>query len=448
MDNQGNHNANSEEYQRYLEGSMTPKERHDFEKRLLADDFESEALEGYTEINPADISKDISFLRDKLKSETRRSSTLTYWRIAAAILLFCAFSFVVYFLIDENTTSQIVQSKKEPQDKEELLALEKNEVLVDSMIEDVEPIIAYQQQADKIAGEKLSAQPARIQAVPAEEELEIEENEPIPEVVVESFAEVSEKTEVQGAEPVELSIVAHEDAQVEIDPQNSKNSIAAIETVPLAAMDKNRNSTSVANLRTVTGKIVSMEDDEPIPGVNVVVKGSNIGTVSDMEGNYKIDVPKDEEVILTYSFIGLNSAEIEVKDQENIDVSMEPNISGLSEIIVVSPGASAGAKKASNSYIAPRPEGEYGKFKNYVSENIRYPASGIEEKIRGTVRLKFTVGMDGQLSDIEILKSLGDDFDTEAIRLLNEGPAWEPAQENGIPVIRDVNIKIRFRPPL
>ena len=61
--------------------------------------------------------------------------------------------------------------------------------------------------------------------------------------------------------------------------------------------------------------------------------------------------------------------------------------------------------------------------------------------------MKFVVTPNGQISRLEVLKSLGEDFDREAIRLLKEGPVWEPAVENGSNVEKEVTIKIRFRPP-
>ena len=48
---------------------------------------------------------------------------------------------------------------------------------------------------------------------------------------------------------------------------------------------------------------------------------------------------------------------------------------------------------------------------------------------------------------MEVVKSLGEDFDKEAMRLVNEGPDWEPAMENDSVVEKEVTVKIRFRPP-
>ena len=184
------------------------------------------------------------------------------------------------------------------------------------------------------------------------------------------------------------------------------------------------------------------EDDEAIPGVNIIVKGTGTGTVSDIEGNYSIAIPNDTEVILVYSSVGYISEEIVAGNHETIDVNIEPDITALSEIVV----AGAEVKKSSYSFIPPKPVDGNEKFKYYVKANLKYPASALEDRIKGTVKLKFTVERNGEISNMEVLKSLGDEFDQEAIRLVMEGPRWEPARENDFLVVKDVKVEIRFRP--
>jgi TonB family protein len=60
--------------------------------------------------------------------------------------------------------------------------------------------------------------------------------------------------------------------------------------------------------------------------------------------------------------------------------------------------------------------------------------------------LNFKVDIQGQIIEIDVEKSLGEVFDQEAIRLLREGPEWEPARENDSAVAGKATVKIRFRP--
>lgn len=92
-----------------------------------------------------------------------------------------------------------------------------------------------------------------------------------------------------------------------------------------------------AQERTVSGKVTSADDDTPIPGVNVILKGTTVGTVTDFEGNYKLTIPT-EKGTLVFRFIGLASREIVLGNQSVVDVSMTTDVTQLSEVIVTAVG--------------------------------------------------------------------------------------------------------------
>ncbi len=94
---------------------------------------------------------------------------------------------------------------------------------------------------------------------------------------------------------------------------------------------------SRAQERTVTGKVTSVDDGQSLPGVNVVLKGTSTGTVTDVDGNYSLRIPQDGG-ILVFSFIGLASQEIEVGARSIIDAQMAEDITQLSEVVVTAVG--------------------------------------------------------------------------------------------------------------
>jgi hypothetical protein len=73
-------------------------------------------------------------------------------------------------------------------------------------------------------------------------------------------------------------------------------------------------SNVMAQERSDTGKVTAEEDGSPLPGVNVVLKGSTTGTVTDADGIYKLSVPT-EGGTLVFSFIGLKTQEILVGER-------------------------------------------------------------------------------------------------------------------------------------
>lgn len=96
-------------------------------------------------------------------------------------------------------------------------------------------------------------------------------------------------------------------------------------------------STSVfAQGRYVTGTVTSSEDKLPIPGVTVVIEGTSSGVVSDVEGQYKIEV-KPEHEVLVFSFVGMKTQKKAIGTGVVIDVVLDPDIVGIEEIVVTVP---------------------------------------------------------------------------------------------------------------
>src|SRR5690606_33813016 len=87
---------------------------------------------------------------------------------------------------------------------------------------------------------------------------------------------------------------------------------------------------------TVRGTVTA-EDGESIPGANVTVKNTSIGTVTDLAGNYKINIP-DGNQTLVVSFIEYVSQEIPINGRSEIDIVLEPDVQALEEVVVIGYG--------------------------------------------------------------------------------------------------------------
>ncbi|WP_136480726.1 SusC/RagA family TonB-linked outer membrane protein [Cognatitamlana onchidii] len=95
--------------------------------------------------------------------------------------------------------------------------------------------------------------------------------------------------------------------------------------------------TATAQEKTITGTVTGEADGMPLPGVNVIIKGSTSGTSTDFDGNYSIDVT--EGATLVFSYIGYISKEILVSSGVNINVSLSEDVSALDEVVVVGYGS-------------------------------------------------------------------------------------------------------------
>jgi len=97
------------------------------------------------------------------------------------------------------------------------------------------------------------------------------------------------------------------------------------------------NSAGWAQNRTVSGTVTSAEDASTLPGVNVLLKGTTIGTSTDKDGKFSLPVPADGGTLI-FSFIGLQSQEIFIGDRSTVDISMVADATQLGEIVVVGYG--------------------------------------------------------------------------------------------------------------
>ena len=101
--------------------------------------------------------------------------------------------------------------------------------------------------------------------------------------------------------------------------------------------DEDRIEVVMTETIPVTGQVISAEDGEGLPGVNVIVKGTSLGTVTDVEGKYTLDVP-DENTVLVFSSVGYIQEEVLVGDQTIINITLVQDIKSLEEIVVVGYG--------------------------------------------------------------------------------------------------------------
>lgn len=125
------------------------------------------------------------------------------------------------------------------------------------------------------------------------------------------------------------------------NPQEARNP----EEVRISLNDvvQNEDDTNISELEiisqgiTITGKVISDEDPDGLPGVNIMVKGTSLGTVTDVMGNYSLEVPGAES-ILAFSSVGFVSEEITVGTNSIVDMVLIADIKSLSEIVVIGYG--------------------------------------------------------------------------------------------------------------
>ncbi|GAB3655918.1 TonB-dependent receptor [Echinicola sediminis] len=123
----------------------------------------------------------------------------------------------------------------------------------------------------------------------------------------------------------------------ELQYQKIENSIVITPKVSQKEPQQKLSKGKTAPLITIKGRVTSEAEPEGVPGVNVLVVGTQKGTVTDLDGSYQIEVD-DETAVLEFSFIGYQTARETVGSRTEINVSLQELLSGLNEVVVVGYG--------------------------------------------------------------------------------------------------------------
>ncbi len=148
-----------------------------------------------------------------------------------------------------------------------------------------------------------------------------------------------------------------------------------------------------AQQRVVSGTVTSADDNAPLPGVNVVVKGTTNGTVTDINGNYSMNA-SDEASTLVFSFIGFISQDVEIGSRTSINVILQTDVSQLNEVVVTGLGISR--EKKALGYSVEQISG-----KDIQASGQTNIVSALQGRISG-VNIQNSSGAPGAGADITI----------------------------------------------
>jgi len=102
---------------------------------------------------------------------------------------------------------------------------------------------------------------------------------------------------------------------------------------------------------TITGKVLDKLDNSPLIGVGVMVKGTTRGTITDIDGNFTLDIEEGDK-ILVFSYIGMKTQEVEIGDQKDFMILMDSDSYGLDEVIISGVASATPKKKLTVSVVS------------------------------------------------------------------------------------------------
>jgi hypothetical protein len=151
---------------------------------------------------------------------------------------------------------------------------------------------------------------------------------------------------------------------------------------------------AVAQVRTVRGKIMD-EYGQPIPGVNIVVKGSTVGTVTDAGGNYNITLPNGAKSLVA-SFIGLQSQEVPITHSE-MNISMQQDATQLNEVVVTGlSGRVSGVQFRGNNSVR--------KVKTFAPTILKTNVIENQTTVEFEVEMPYSIKSNGEKLSVDLKK--------------------------------------------
>lgn len=417
---------------KYREGKLSAKEKAHLEKLCAEDPFLADALAGLTYTTSGKAFEDnVKALQARLhqKVKTEASHQPRVWQVAAliALLIVAGYGFYAYHAfppaVEENKESPMASVPSQTSDSGQVIAL----FTTPAYVEPLPP----QPLANEI-NKEVSRTPAYVQ--------------------VDTHSSAAALS-IADEDIVEQEIPSEQVENMSGSDRIITQSAPAFSTVGSKSVAAETNK-SMLEGKIVQGHVVDATNQSPLPGVNVMIKDAHVGTITDMNGKFVLQMPAHQQQ-LVFSSIGYNTAEINVLQQDSLQIALAPDVQSLSEVVVM--GYSPRVKKEVTGAVssvqadAPKvvrkaePHLKHPSYKHYIQEHLRYPPEAKAKGIEGVVKVLFTVAADGSLSNFNIKKSLGYGCDEEAIRLIKEGPAWQPATEKGQPIEQRVTIKVKFK---
>ena len=176
--------------------------------------------------------------------------------------------------------------------------------------------------------------------------------------------------------------------------------------------------------KTITGQVTDLSTDETLPGVNVVVKGTTVGTVTDIDGKYRLTAPDDAQT-LVFSSVGYTRKEVAIGNQTVINLEMAPDIQSLSEVVVV-------------GYGTQQKGDVIGSITSIDAEKLAdLPVAGFEQALSGQapgVQVSQVTGTPGGAVRIQIRGNVSVSSNSEPLYVIDGFPISVDGQQNSNPL--------------
>ncbi len=431
--------------QKYLLGAITAREEGELFELAKNDAFLFEAIEGYSSANVQD--KNIEEVRIELAKKYGSRSLVfpmpaAWLKVAASVIVLSGVVWVLrnsveqprameavlqpevfgthdYLNLDADDSIALVarsndELAKKIEHKQQVNFLEPRANYPSSPSGEIDNAAIstssdYDKRVDEYDITSVDEKPGKVNenAIKSGSDFEISSDEVVTIPLSTGISESDMATDNQGRDVVDNTA----EIDIELTDKEERSENLALRIAP------------TENKRSIQGTVVD-DYGGPLVGASILVEGTAQGTITDVDGSFEIPVSDSLALEIIISFTGYGSSLAVASPGDELHIVM--GAEGLLDEVVVTGYSTRKAKKIAN-ITDPRAEPVEGiqDFKNYIKENQIYPDSAQTNNVHGKVKLRFQVFSDGEIGEVQVIKSLGFGWDEEAVRLIREGPTWE-----------------------
>lgn len=456
---------NANDIQEYLSGKLTPLQMHAMEKAALDDPFLAEAIEGYEAMQHDDWKNQLAALKNEFAEEKNQAKVVTmhqrknnWWKVAAAVLLIGSTATIAYKITDNKKEQKDIAQAVQPNAKTAADATKndvaKAETTFTATNSQLSKLNNAESDKSNIASGNASTGSAEETFKLADstfvytppQKLEAKSNRKQNENVVpdDEVKDKNNATAVTMAPPASVSnatILPNKKIAEENKYYNSNAGIAGNGNLNVTQFQKAKTSTDkdffAADLKkeaqlnhNFRAQVVG-QDNSPLPFANISIKSENFGTYADAKGNFRL-ISADSLLTVEVKAAGYQPQFYTLQSfvQQNKIVLAEEDAASRYKTIT---GSTTTAKAKTSrratllkdSLVNVEPADGWDNYNTYVDNNIEIPDDILKKDIHGQVELSFDVSSNGTITNIKVDKSLCDNCDELAKRLIEQGPQWK-----------------------
>jgi len=427
-------NYTAADIEKYWKGKLSAAEMHALEKAAMDDPFLADALEGYKNVNLEGLDK----LKERLDKRVGavvpilhlKRKRFTWVRAAAAIIIIVGVGLLVQQLVFNNRNENSIAILEDKQRQPETAANNNSTNTDDSLkFKDVstnpDSVTNKQEQKTSVDANSGNHVYSKIDTIKnawsSNTELQKKESEKVTTLNSQAVASAEKKDEPVNSQ-VDYGRSLNDSTKALTDKKVANAPIAVEKPKANQAFYDNKSGFDIAPNNKYNYRVVDAQNN-PVPFANVLNTRDNVGTYTDVRGNFNL-VSSDSVLNIQIRSLGYNSMNYKIVPSD-LQSGLVLKEDERKETVAQNRKVVSSISRKDSAEIE-EPEVGWGNYNTYVANNIQIPDNVRPKNTLNDVVLSFDIDKTGQPINIKVTRSSQcKECDQEAIRLLKEGPKWK-----------------------